>query len=86
VGCGRVAPKWELMRLVALREGTGGQALAVCDPDGTMPGRGAYLCREQRTGGLEGDCLALARRRGAIGRALRCSVKVASEGLESVSR
>jgi predicted RNA-binding protein YlxR (DUF448 family) len=85
VGCGRVAPKSELMRLVAVREGTGGPALAVYDPGGTMAGRGAYLCRGEPSGEPEGDCLAQATRRGGIGRALRCSVTVASKGLESVS-
>ena len=51
-----------------------------------MPGRGAYLCRGERDAQPNGDCLARALRRGAIGRALRCSVAVPSEGLESVSR
>jgi len=86
VGCGRVAPKLELMRLVALRDGACGPALAVHDPGYTMPGRGAYLCRGERDAQPNGDCLARALRRGAIGRALRCSVAVPSEGLESVSR
>ena len=85
VGCGRVAPKSELMRLVAVREGTTGHALAAYDPSCTMPGRGAYLCRGEQGAAPSGDCLALAARRGAIGRALRCSVTVPSEGLESVS-
>jgi predicted RNA-binding protein YlxR (DUF448 family) len=86
VGCGRVAPKSELMRLVAVREGSDGPALAVYDPRCTMPGRGAYLCRGERGGAPDGDCLARAGRRGAIGRALRCSVTVAPERLESVSQ
>jgi predicted RNA-binding protein YlxR (DUF448 family) len=85
VGCGRVAPKSELMRLVAVREGATGPALAVYDPSCTMPGRGAYLCRGERHAEPNGDCLARAGRRGAIGRALRCSVTVGSERLESVS-
>jgi predicted RNA-binding protein YlxR (DUF448 family) len=86
VGCGRVAPKSELMRLVAVREGSAGPAQAVYDPGCTMPGRGAYLCRGQRSGQPDGDCLARTLRRGAIGRALRCSVSLAPEGLESVSQ
>ena len=85
VGCGRVAPKSELMRLVALREGTG-TAVAVHDERGTMPGRGAYLCRGAHGSQPDGACLATALRRGAIGRALRCSVAVAPERLESVSQ
>jgi predicted RNA-binding protein YlxR (DUF448 family) len=86
VGCGRVAPKSELMRLVAARADRPGPAQAVHDPTGTMPGRGAYLCRGEHPGEPAGTCLAEARRRGAIGRALRCSVTVTSERLESVSR
>jgi predicted RNA-binding protein YlxR (DUF448 family) len=86
VGCGRVAPKSELMRLVAAREDRTGPAQAVHDPSATMPGRGAYLCRGERPGEAAGGCLAEATRRGAIGRALRCAVTVTSERLESVSR
>jgi predicted RNA-binding protein YlxR (DUF448 family) len=74
------------MRLVAVREGSAGRALAVYDPGCAMPGRGAYLCRGQRSGAPDGDCLARAERRGAIGRALRCSVTLAPERLESVSQ
>jgi predicted RNA-binding protein YlxR (DUF448 family) len=86
VGCGRVAPKSELMRLVAARDERAGPAQAVHDPSGAMPGRGAYLCLGERPGEPAGACLAEAARRGAIGRALRCSVTVTSERLESVSR
>jgi predicted RNA-binding protein YlxR (DUF448 family) len=74
------------MRLVAVRERAGAPARAIHDPSGTMPGRGAYLCVDQRRGGPDADCLARAERRGGIARALRCPVIVASEGLESVSR
>jgi predicted RNA-binding protein YlxR (DUF448 family) len=86
VGCGRVAAKSELMRLVAARDQHPGPARAVHDPSATMPGRGAYLCRGERPGEPAEACLAKASRRGAIGRALRCSVTVTSERLESVSR
>jgi predicted RNA-binding protein YlxR (DUF448 family) len=85
VGCGRIAPKSELMRLVAVREGSDRTKLAVYDAAGTMPGRGAYLCRGARPGQPAGDCLALAIRRGGVGRTLRCSVTVDSKRLESVS-
>jgi uncharacterized protein len=85
VGCGRIAAKSELMRLVAVREDAAGVPLAVHDAAGTMPGRGAYLCRGARPGQPDGDCLALAIRRGGIGRTLRCSVTVDSKRLESVS-
>jgi predicted RNA-binding protein YlxR (DUF448 family) len=73
------------MRLVALREGPGA-AVAVRDERGTMPGRGAYLCRGKGATQPDGACLAKALRRGAIGRALRCSVAVAPERLESVGQ
>jgi predicted RNA-binding protein YlxR (DUF448 family) len=74
------------MRLVAVREDASAPARAVHDASGTMPGRGAYLCRGGTPGEPDGECLAKASRRGAVGRALRCSVAFASEGLESVSR
>jgi uncharacterized protein len=85
VGCGRVAPKSELMRLVAVRDNRGA-AIAVHDEHGTMPGRGAYLCREQRGSRAARECLEQAQRRNAIGRGLRCSVAVSPEGLESISQ
>jgi uncharacterized protein len=85
VGCGRVAPKSELMRLVAVRRREGA-AIAVIDERGTMPGRGAYLCRAGHPSEPDGACLEQAQRRSAIGRALRCSVAVAPEGLESTSQ
>jgi predicted RNA-binding protein YlxR (DUF448 family) len=73
------------MRLVAVREAPGA-AVAVYDERGTMPGRGAYLCRAEQGSQPDGECLAKALRRSAIGRALRCSVAVAPERLESVTQ
>jgi predicted RNA-binding protein YlxR (DUF448 family) len=73
------------MRLVAVREGAAA-AVAVYDEHGTMPGRGAYLCRGGPGAQADGGCLGQAGRRGAIGRALRCSVAGTPEGLESVSQ
>ncbi len=57
------------------------------DHDGTLPGRGAYLCRGRDTSaeGPAADCLALAVRRGAIARALRCAVTLPDELVESIS-
>jgi predicted RNA-binding protein YlxR (DUF448 family) len=91
VGCGRIAPKSELVRIAltdqrSASDGKGSSRRAVLDRTGVMPGRGAYLCLGERPGEPNGDCLARARRSGAIGRALRSSMTVASEGLESVSR
>ncbi|MGO8907046.1 MAG: YlxR family protein [Solirubrobacteraceae bacterium] len=93
VGCGRIAPKSELVRLALARHGAAGDGgsggerstLAVIDPAGTMPGRGAYLCRGTAAGVPAGECLALARRRGGIARALRCAVRIDPEIVESVS-
>jgi predicted RNA-binding protein YlxR (DUF448 family) len=58
----------------------------VIDRDGTLPGRGAYLCRSESVSEPAADCLALAVRRGAIARALRCAVTLPDELVESVSR
>jgi predicted RNA-binding protein YlxR (DUF448 family) len=73
------------MRLVAVREGRGA-AIAVHDERGTMPGRGAYMCREQSGAQAARECFEKAQRRSAIARALRCSVAVPAEGLESISQ
>ena len=59
---------------------------AVFDRAGTMPGRGAYLCRSTARGEPVADCLSLALRRGGIARALRCAVTIDSELVESVGR
>jgi predicted RNA-binding protein YlxR (DUF448 family) len=73
------------MRLVAVRDGRGA-AVAVHDERGRMPGRGAYLCREPSGSRAVRECFEKAQRRSAIGRALRCSVAVPAEGLESISQ
>ena len=90
VGCGRIAPKTELMR-IALSEhrsanGAGRSRRAVYDQAFTMPGRGAYLCRGEDAEAPAAPCLALAMRRGGIARALRCAVTVDPKLVESVSR
>jgi predicted RNA-binding protein YlxR (DUF448 family) len=56
-----------------------------------MPGRGAYLCRAGDAARPQESCLALAERRGAIGRALRRALPGGlvlndSKLVESVSR
>jgi uncharacterized protein len=87
VGCGRIAPKSELLRIAIVDEDGEAARRAVLDRAGTMPGRGAYLCRRARTGGEPASaCLALAARRGGIARALRCAVTLERELVESVSR
>jgi predicted RNA-binding protein YlxR (DUF448 family) len=67
--------------------------MAVLDQAGTLPGRGAYLCRGETAGEPAVACLSLATRRGGIARALRCAVTLAPMGsrqnpklVESVSR
>jgi predicted RNA-binding protein YlxR (DUF448 family) len=98
VGCGRIAPKSELVRIAAIDQRSPGDAegrsrRAVLDATGTLPGRGAYLCRDETTGEPAIECLTLATRRGGIARALRCAVTLTSTGpdanpklVESVSR
>lgn len=76
VGCGRSAPKAELIRLVAVQT-----RRAAIDPAGTLPGRGAYLCRGERSDRPAPACAALAVRRGGIARTLRRSVQVDLEAL-----
>lgn len=55
------------------------------DRECTMPGRGTYLCRGESADEPAADCLALALRRRAIARALRCAVTLPDELVESVS-
>jgi uncharacterized protein len=63
IGCRVRSAKSDLLRIVAVREQTGSPRL-VPDLRGRLPGRGAHLHPTP-------DCLALAERRRAIGRALR---------------
>ncbi|WP_182354640.1 YlxR family protein [Flaviflexus huanghaiensis] len=69
IGCRKREPRSALVRLVA-REHS-----AVVDPDGTLPGRGAWLHRRR-------DCLDLALRSRACSRHLRTAITDTSE-LES---
>jgi predicted RNA-binding protein YlxR (DUF448 family) len=95
VGCGRIAPKPELLRIVAVDQrstGAGERArrVAVADRDATMPGRGAYLCRAGDPAGAAGladpACLERATRRGGIPRALRSAVTLDPKLVELVKR
>jgi predicted RNA-binding protein YlxR (DUF448 family) len=67
------------------RDGDGASRRAVLDRAGTMPGRGAYICAGRGPGEPAADCLSLATRRGGFSRALRCSVTIDPELVESVS-
>ncbi|HWX45386.1 MAG TPA: YlxR family protein [Solirubrobacteraceae bacterium] len=84
VGCGRIAPKSELLRLAAVPEAGRRTRRAVIDPTCALPGRGAYLCRAP---GLQArpksDCLELAERQRGIARTLRCAVTLGPEFVES---
>lgn len=62
VGCGGELSKATLLRVVRMPEGT-----VSVDKTGRAPGRGAYLCRDIA-------CVAAAKKRGALSRALKCPV------------
>jgi uncharacterized protein len=61
VGCHEKHPKGELLRLVRGPDGVRP------DPNGTGPGRGAYVHRKR-------GCVLLATRKGALARALRVNL------------
>jgi predicted RNA-binding protein YlxR (DUF448 family) len=84
VGCGLLAPKFELVRIALA--GDAPSRRAVCDLEGTMPGRGAYLCREKCSELPTSECLQRALRRGGIARALRCTVALDPKLVESMSQ
>jgi uncharacterized protein len=86
VGCGRIAPKSELIRIAVADDGDGHSKRAVLDRTGTMTGRGAYLCRGTNCAEPAAECLTLATRRGRIARALRCAVMIDVKLIESVAR
>jgi predicted RNA-binding protein YlxR (DUF448 family) len=86
VGCGRIAPRSELIRIVLVKDGDGRSKRVVLDPTCTMDGRGAYLCCSTHGREPAADCLKLATRRGRIARALRCGVPIDAKLIESVSR
>jgi predicted RNA-binding protein YlxR (DUF448 family) len=76
VGCARIAPKSELVRIAAVPHGGARRSQrAVIDTDGQLPGRGAYLCRGAGASAPNPDCLQHALRRGGIARTLRRAVK-----------
>jgi predicted RNA-binding protein YlxR (DUF448 family) len=80
-----VAPKSELVRL-AISATVDTRARAVLDPGATMSGRGAYLCRAPAADTPSSACLQRALQRRAIPRALRATVAIDDELLESVGR
>jgi predicted RNA-binding protein YlxR (DUF448 family) len=79
------------MRIALVRVGDSGSRRIELDPTGDRPGRGAYLCRDVRSGEPDASCAALAGSRGGIARALRCSISDGSvvidpKLIESMSR
>ena len=72
MGCGQSAPKDGLLRFV-LREGR-----LEADPDARLPGRGAYLHRDEA-------CAREAVRRRGFERSLRTTVGLPDDLLESLS-
>jgi len=86
VGFGHIAPKSELIRFALARDGGAARKKrVVIDASATMPGRGAYLCASQ-PGVPAAECFATARKRGGFSRALRCSVTIDPELVESESK
>jgi predicted RNA-binding protein YlxR (DUF448 family) len=74
------------VRIAATRDGDGSATRAVQDRAGSMPGRGAYVCRGEGVEAPAVECMAQAMRRGGIPRALRAAVKLDPKLVESVSR
>ena len=62
VGCREESPKRALIRVVRSPDGS-----VVVDERGKLPGRGAYLCARR-------ECLARARKSGALAKALRTAI------------
>ena len=60
--------------------------MAVLDRTGTLPGRGAYVCRNESVREPSIECMKLATRKGTLQRAFRRAVEVPVELLESESR
>jgi predicted RNA-binding protein YlxR (DUF448 family) len=58
----------------------------VLDRAGTLPGRGAYVCRSESIREPSIECMKLATRKGALQRAFRRAVEVPVELLESNTR
>ncbi|MGA2163454.1 MAG: YlxR family protein [Solirubrobacteraceae bacterium] len=86
VGCGRIAPKPELLRIAVACDAGGRSRRAVIDPAGTLPGRGAYLCKAGAATTPNHECLRLAERRRGIARALRSAVTLDPKLVESTKR
>ena len=73
-----MAPKPELVRFAAAPSEAGGWRV-LRDLDGTLPGRGAYLCRVGTNNEADNDCLRLAVQRGGLQRTLRHTVALPAD-------
>jgi predicted RNA-binding protein YlxR (DUF448 family) len=75
------------VRIAAVPDG-GRASRAAIDPRGTLPGRGAYLCRADaaQAPAPKPECLRLAERNRGIARTLRRAVTLDVECLESEDR
>lgn len=67
VGCMESRPKSELLRIAAVIPGEGKKAVITADPEGKLPGRGAYLCKNMK-------CFETAKKKKSVGRTLRTEV------------
>ena len=74
------------MRLAAVATGHENRVAAAFDRTGTLPGRGAYVCRDEHQDAPNRDCFGLATRRGVLQRAFRRAVDVPAELVELESR
>ncbi|OUZ07983.1 hypothetical protein BHE97_14890 [Aeromicrobium sp. PE09-221] len=77
IGCRERADKSTLVRVVAQPGASDGSFAVVPDTDGTLPGRGAHLHPSS-------ECLELAVRRRAFGRALRREGRPQTDALRSL--
>jgi predicted RNA-binding protein YlxR (DUF448 family) len=80
-----------LLRLAAVAQSTASRSVVTIDRAGTLPGRGAYLCRADVAAIPRRECLLAATRRGGLRRALRAAVELDREladlgSLESTER
>jgi len=66
LGCGRRAPKHDLVRFTAVPQG--GAPVVVCDRDGMLGGRGLYTCAARH-------CLERAMERRGFARGARAQVR-----------
>ncbi|HEY7932882.1 MAG TPA: YlxR family protein [Solirubrobacteraceae bacterium] len=82
-GCGRVAPKTELVRLALTGEDPSARRV-VLDRAATMPGRGAYLCVGTPVDRPDSRCLKLASSRQGLARTLRARAPIDAELVESL--